>query len=740
MIPCIFSTDNGRRLEPLTCSYAVPLLEICGKPVIEYTVDMLRKNGFSNAVVSTVHKKEAIEDYFSYNPLDNFSISYDISDIPDNEPVLLINADTLYSYSLENALKFHNQNNCDLTVITQSVSECSNYRAVFTDKDKSAVSFHDNPSYFNCISSADTGIYIVSPKIFRLITNSGEISAEFLNRLIAEKFSVFGYECTGYFCPINSIRNYMKCQHDILCNSVTADIFGHRTLEGNIIHGSCDLKNAAVSGLICIGDNVSAQKDTVIDGLSVIGNNVKIGKNSTIRSCIIMDGAYIGDGVTCSDAVIGRNAVLLNSSSVNENCIIGENAVIGENTVVKANASVWNCKNTGRGKTISYNLKYGHSFEIEIDENGICGETNAVITPHTALSAGISFGKCGKRFIIGYGSGNASNVLAHSFGNGIQTAGGYSWYIGECIPCEVDYAIKHLNADGGAYIQSGNITRIIPFAENGTPLDFAEQSALEYSINHDNSAYVPYNEYGSSENISVYRSIYFKYLNDIIPENINFTISVNSSDRIISELCRNLLKNREMKSDMMNSIVFNISSDGRKISAYSEKSGFVFHEKLIMLCCDNIFAKGYDIIVPAGASSRLNQLAEKYSRRISVYSGNEPYENFFADGLVLMAEVIRILSERNISLATAVDLLPDYASSSKFISIEKSPAEIMQKLYSHALISPDGSVISSKDGNVSIQPSRSGKSIMVYAEAARYETARELCDFIAENINQADIS
>ncbi len=735
MIACIFSKNSGKFLEPATLSMPLQLFPLCNKPLICYIIDMLKKSGFKKAVVSVLNRERAIEDYFSKNPYNSFELIYGTEGI--NEDVLLINADTFYSMSLENAFKFHKNSKSDITVVTKSVSDCRNNRAVFTGNDKKILSFQDNPSYMDCVSLADTGIYLMSHKIFRMIENNDNISAEVLNRFISEKFSVYSCECIGYFCNINNVKNYIKCKNDILCKTTNADISGHRTLDGTITNGVYDIKKAVITNPICIGDNVTAKIGAVIDGMSAIGNNVVIGKNASIHNSVVMDNVYIGDNVICNNAVICKGAVLLNSASVYDNCIIGEEAVIGENTTVKNNSSIWNYKNTGSNKVINFSLRYGHSSELSFDENGISGESS-VLTPHTALSVGMVLGKNGKNYVIGCSKNSAYSMALMS---GLISCGGKVWNLGECLRCEVDFAIKELNADIGIYIDTGNIIKIIISDNNGLSLTSVQENELEYAVNHHiyNSAL----HNGFVSDASVYRKIYLEKLLKIMPKDLNFEVTVNTSDFEVSEVSKKLLKNVNMKKNNFNSLVFHISSDSRKISAYSEISGFVFHEKLVMICCKSLFERGFDITVPYGISNRLEMIADMYGRKVYRYSERKGSPktlppDFLNDAFILMTNVIKILSERNITLAQAVEELPQSAVSSKFVSIEKSPEKIIRRLCGKGSLSDDGTVIDSEKGHVSIKMSRSGKSMMIYAESSKYETAKELCDFVERIADDAD--
>lgn len=738
---CIFSKNDGRKLEPLTCSVPVPLLPVCGKPVIEFTFDMMRKSGFFKAVISVQHKSEAIENYLSSDSHKDFEISFDTGSISDDETVILTDADTFYSFSLENAVRFHKNHMADITVITKSMNSCKNQRAVFTGKNKKILSFHDNPDFNECVSVVDSGIYILSGRIFRMFENSDEINDMFLNHLISEDFSVCSYETAGHFRHIKSAQDYIKCQSDVLCHSANCDIYGHRTLDGSIICGHYDLKRASIYHPICIGDNVKADAGTVIDNLSCIGNNVSIGRNSSVHNCVIMDGAYIGDCVSCTGAVICSNAVILNSAQINENCVIGESAVVGENTLVESNVSVWNGKNTGSNKKICLPVRYGHSSDITIDENGISGETNAVITPHTALSAGMSMGGKNKKFIVGFSDSNASEIMAEAVSCGLASSGSDVYNIGRCISCEIDFAVKMLSADGGIYVESDNMTKIIPCVKNALPLSSKLENIIEHSINNHDFYHASYNEFGKIHNAEFIKSVYFSKIKSIIPDELSFEVSVNTSNPLIASLARKFFTDIPTEKDSLLSVIFHISSDSRKVSAYSEMSGFVFHEKLIMLCCQDLLSKGQDLKVPYGITSKLEEIASQYNRRIFRYSPSDPCNDdiipppFLNDAFLLCATVLRILSENKLSLCDAVSRLPDYAGSSKFVSIDRSPSEIIRKLCGTPHLPADGTVLNSEKGRVSIKPSRSGKSMMIYAESSKYEFAKELCDFVEKAVS-----
>ena len=70
----IFAAGLGTRLKPLTDTLPKALVPVCGKPLIELTLEKLRKSGFEAAVVNVHHFADKIEgwlaeqDWISHEP------------------------------------------------------------------------------------------------------------------------------------------------------------------------------------------------------------------------------------------------------------------------------------------------------------------------------------------------------------------------------------------------------------------------------------------------------------------------------------------------------------------------------------------------------------------------------------------------------------------------------------------------------------------------------------------------
>ena len=58
----ILAAGDGGRLEPHTSALPKPLIPICGRPLIEFTLDALAETGVSEVVVVTGYREAQLRD------------------------------------------------------------------------------------------------------------------------------------------------------------------------------------------------------------------------------------------------------------------------------------------------------------------------------------------------------------------------------------------------------------------------------------------------------------------------------------------------------------------------------------------------------------------------------------------------------------------------------------------------------------------------------------------------------
>ncbi len=111
----LLAAGLGERLRPITDKIPKPLIEVAGKPLIEYHLENLKSAGFKEIIINLSHLGEMIEEHLGDGSRFNLAIQYShegekpletaggiIHALPllGNRPFLVLNADIWCNHSL----------------------------------------------------------------------------------------------------------------------------------------------------------------------------------------------------------------------------------------------------------------------------------------------------------------------------------------------------------------------------------------------------------------------------------------------------------------------------------------------------------------------------------------------------------------------------------------------------------------------------------------------------------------
>lgn len=367
---------------------------------------------------------------------------------------------------------------------------------------------------------------------------------------------------------------------------------------------------------------------------------------------------------------------------------------------------------------------------IAINEDGIYDTETYTVSCMDALQAGNAFAANYKDTAVGYDR-NCEAVF-HALSAGIISGSGNIWDLGECTPAQMRYAVRTSGVNGGLFISNccGNI-KLIPFSAFGHQLTRNEESLLSESLS---SAHTPSVNSGKMINSSTLTEMYCSEVRHRFSSLKNAAVRINSSNPVIRKIFSDFSGN--FRNDYFSDVTFNISDDGFRASAYSCESGFVFYEKLVLLCCTDEFEKGNDIALPHSFPVIADKLASEYNQNIYRY---DPYsENaadisrkeislefpFLYDAASLVYRITRMIITRNRTLKELLTSIPDFTTTVKYVNINSNPDETIHNIQEK---SKNDVCCSRDDGRIIARKSKSGKNLILYAESYSSETADELC-------------
>ena len=138
----------GTRLHPLTVNLPKPMVPVANQPLMEYVIYLLRKHHFKDITAVLYHQPEVIKNYFGNGS--KFGVEMNYVEAKEDygtagavrfaaqsfkEPFIVISADLITDFDLEDIVAFHKQKKALSTIVLTRVSNPLAYGIVILGKD-----------------------------------------------------------------------------------------------------------------------------------------------------------------------------------------------------------------------------------------------------------------------------------------------------------------------------------------------------------------------------------------------------------------------------------------------------------------------------------------------------------------------------------------------------------------------------------------------------------------------------
>src|SRR4051812_49654633 len=266
----VMAGGEGTRLRPLTSNQPKPMVPIVGKPCMEHILELLRKHGFDDVIVTLAFLPQAIRSYFGDGEGLGLNIEYSVEESPLgtagsvrlasgklDDTVLVISGDALCDIDLSALLRFHKEKGSSVTIGLKSVENPLEFGIVVTDEDGRVERFLEKPSWSQVFSDTiNTGIYVIEPEVLRHIPPAQpyDWSKELFPYLLEMGRPIYGFVLDGYWQDIGNLDQYRQANFDALDEPVQPKVPGGR-----------------LRGKIWIGEGAGGDGPPADEGAAVIG-------------------------------------------------------------------------------------------------------------------------------------------------------------------------------------------------------------------------------------------------------------------------------------------------------------------------------------------------------------------------------------------------------------------------------------------------------------------------------------
>jgi len=761
----IMAGGEGTRLRPLTCDLPKPMARLCGRPMMEYILDLLSVHDVDRAVVTLRYLPSAISDYFGekYN---NISLEYVVEDEPlgtagsvkgavkkfdsgDNSDILVISGDALTDFDLTAAAEFHKKSGAAATLVVTRVSDPREYGLVRYGSDGRVLGFVEKPGWAQAVTdAANTGIYILSPSVLSYIPDNTnfDFAKDLFPLLLNKGVPLYAYQASGYWCDIGNLSTYLSCQRDILEGKL-------RTLpapEGGILfRGERPQGGYTLIPPVYIGKNVSIGAGAQIGPFAVLDDGCRVGNWAKIKESVLLSSSYAGDRTSLTGALLCHGASVRRGASLFEGCAIGAGSVVGEYATVFPDVKVWPNKKVESNQVLRDNLRDGAGISVIFDDAGLTGETGVEITPELCARLGAAVGSIahGQKVAIGCSQDKAAASLKMALASGILSTGSVVWDFGNCIETQFDFFVNFARIHSGVYISGGPKGCIRLTTAGGLPAARSFERNVETRLSTGDFARVSWDSIRDVTDMSGMRQLYRQELISMAPLGLTgMSAVVRGSEYEPTRLLESVLNN--LGCSMDGEMRLHVGAGGRRLSIFEPDAGYIWPEQVLALNCLFEFEKGKDVALPYDAPMALDRLAEQYGRKVLRYL-NCPADDCDAearllaasqlwvrDGLMMAIRIMYHLKENKTTLKELMQRLPGFAVTTRTVVCSVNPGRVLRQLSTDAeSANGEGARIKTNSGYVLVRPSKKGKKLILTAEAADTEIAAELCGELEQKLS-----
>lgn len=218
----LMAGGKGERLRPLTLSVPKPLLEIAGRPIIDYNIEQLARCGISDVWVTVRYLAKQIKDYFAptrhgiqvhcveeEKPLGTIGAAALVPRSLQGD-TLVMNSDLLTTIDLEEMYLRHVDQQADITIAAIPYTLSVPYAILSTDNGATVKSIDEKPSYSYL---ANAGIYIFANRVLAALSPDERTDAtDLIQAAINEGMKVVSYPINGTWIDIGSPADFRHAE------------------------------------------------------------------------------------------------------------------------------------------------------------------------------------------------------------------------------------------------------------------------------------------------------------------------------------------------------------------------------------------------------------------------------------------------------------------------------------------------------------------------------------------------
>jgi mannose-1-phosphate guanylyltransferase len=333
----ILAAGRGTRVQPLTSDMPKPMIPVLGKPVMEYIVEHLARQGIGEIMINVSHLAPRIQQYFGdgrrfgvrigysfeghlagdelvATPLGSAGALRKINDFGGfiDETTVVLCGDAIVDLDIQDAVRRHRAQGAIASVVTREVDPQAvvNYGIVVSAPDGRVVSFQEKPTPEEALSRmASTGIYLIEPAALDLIPADRpyDIGSELFPDLVRRGLPFYNQCCDFEWIDIGRVGDYWRIIQRLMADDAPAiPMPGVEVMPGvwTGLNTRVDWNTVRVDGPVYVGSGASIEPGCTLRGPVWIGDGCRIEAGADIDRSIVFDYAQVGANANVREMIV----------------------------------------------------------------------------------------------------------------------------------------------------------------------------------------------------------------------------------------------------------------------------------------------------------------------------------------------------------------------------------------------------------------------------------------------------
>ncbi|MDG1549571.1 MAG: NDP-sugar synthase [Candidatus Poseidoniaceae archaeon] len=342
MIGVIMAGGKGTRLYPLTANRPKPLVEVLGKPVIDYVNDALLDAGVKEVILTTGYQGEGLVSLvkeWNQQKSGDFSVNNEARPMGTAGSVKLLqdkltdtfivaSGDAILSSDLKKLISAHKVSKSKVTMALWEVEDPTQFGIVgLSSKKKGQIEanlsegyitkFLEKPSLEDAFSNViNAGLYIIEPEVLEHIPfdTKYDFSKDLFPKLLGLGWPLYAKKLDGLWFDVGTPSELVRAQNELIVKRLELPFkipSGEITDDGGYIFDKANSQSRVIKSVLC--------------------DQVLVGENCEIEDSLIMNNSEVGDYTKIKSSVIGNNVTIGSECSL-VGCVVGDNVSIKDKT------------------------------------------------------------------------------------------------------------------------------------------------------------------------------------------------------------------------------------------------------------------------------------------------------------------------------------------------------------------------------------------------------------------------